>query len=391
MSSMYPPFSGPLQQRCVRCGTPLPPNVPMCGNCGIYNNLPQANNFMGSSTGVFTPAPEAPTTGSVQFAGWRQPQFSSAHSAFGQTNPSRPLSPFNNNVTGQPASINRYTNTQADLYNGSSSGVSNTFQPGSFPGFAPNKFSEPQPGGRRLRIALLILSGLLVLVAIGSSLVGLLNGKNRIQSTATATPILKIVTPNVTPLFRDSFANNNTRWVLSNSPGKYSVSVGGGSMVLEDDSHTLLPEILPGKSFADFRLDVDATLTKGDNNNGYGVYIRGASSLDSDIGLYYRFELYGDGTFAIFKGSTDANGNTQSSQVVKDTLNAAIQKEGQVNHITVIAKGGSMTLMVNGTTMYTLSDSSYKGGLVALFVSNVQNAAPDAQVKFANLAIFPVS
>lgn len=294
-------------------------------------------------------------------------------------------------MPGQPANFNIFADAQANGYYGSPSGVANPFQPAGMHGFMPDEFYQPQQKKRGPKVALIILIGILLLVVIGGGLTGLLYIKSQSQSAPTATPTRIIVTPSVTPLFRDSFANNNTKWYLASAPGDYSVSVGGGSMVLEDDHHRLLWEILPSKTFTDFRLDVDATLTKGDPNNGYGVYIRGASSQDSDIGLYYRFELYGDGTFALFKGSTDANGNTQSSQVVKDTSNAAIQKEGQVNHITVIAKGSSMTFTVNGTTVYTYNDTSYKGGLVALFVSNLPISPPGAQARFANLAIFPVS
>ena len=396
MSSMYPPFSGPLLQRCIRCGTPLPPNVSMCGNCGTFNTLPQPGGVMGQaqgqapiSSGVYAPVPTATSPGSGQLMGWGQPQFA-APNAFGQAFPSQPLPPPNNNF-GMPAGFNNSTNMQGNLYYGSPSGVSNAFQSGGMDGFTPDEYYQPQQKKRGPRVALIILIGLLSLVIIGGGLAGLLYLTNQGQGASTAPPTRTIVTPSVAPLFRDSFANNNTKWYLNSAAGQYSVSVGGGSMVLEDDHNRLLWEILPGKSFADFRLDVDATLTRGDPSNGYGVYIRGASSQDSDIGLYYRFELYGDSTYALFKGSTDANGNTLSSQVVKDTPNAAIQKEGQVNHITVIAKGSSMTFIVNGTVVYNYGDTSYKGGLVALFVSNLPNTPPGAQATFANLAIFPVS
>jgi hypothetical protein len=41
--------------------------------------------------------------------------------------------------------------------------------------------------------------------------------------------------------------------------------------------------------------------------------------------------------------------------------------------------------------VFNLNDSSYKGGEVALFVSNVKGLPRDAQAAFSNLAIFPVS
>jgi hypothetical protein len=159
-------------------------------------------------------------------------------------------------------------------------------------------------------------------------------------------------------------------------------------LVLEDDENKLLWEVLPGKSFTDFRLDVNATLTKGDANNGYGVFIR-AASQGSDLGTYYRFELYGDGTYAIFKGYLDTTGQSKSKTVQTYTVNNAIAKVGNVNHITITAKGPAMTMIVNGQTLYTYTDDTYKSGSVALFVSNLPTLTPGAQATFTNLAVFP--
>lgn len=243
----------------------------------------------------------------------------------------------------------------------------------------------------RPNVFLFVIPGLIVLLLIGGSLTGWLYLKNRNQNTITSSPTFVVTTPSTKPLFRDAFTSNATGWDLSSTPGKYQVSVGKGTLTLEDDDNKLLWEILPGKSFTDFRLDVDAKLSKGDPGNGYGVYIRGASTTASEIGTYYRFELYGDGSYAVFKGALDSNGNTQNQQIGKYILNPAILKEGQTNHITLIAKGSSMTFMVNGVKLTTYSDSTYRGGLAALFVSNLPNLPAVAQATFSNLAIFPAS
>jgi hypothetical protein len=99
--------------------------------------------------------------------------------------------------------------------------------------------------------------------------------------------------------------------------------------------------------------------------------------------------LYGDGTYAIFKGYLDASGTTQSIKVQGYIVDPAIAKVGQVNHITIVAKGSAMSLMVNGHAMYTYTDDNYKGGSVALFVSNLPKFTPGAQATFTHLAIFP--
>ncbi len=161
-------------------------------------------------------------------------------------------------------------------------------------------------------------------------------------------------------------------------------------MVLEDDEHRLFMEVVPGNSLVDFRLDVDASLSKGDPTNGYGVFIRGGLGPDGNLDTYYRFELYGDGTYAIFKGS-DTNGNTLSNKVHDYTASSAILKGSQVNHISIIAKGSSMTFMVNGQALYTYIDNNYKSGSVALFVSNLPTLPAGAQATFSHLAIFPAA
>jgi hypothetical protein len=85
----------------------------------------------------------------------------------------------------------------------------------------------------------------------------------------------------------------------------------------------------------------------------------------------------------------DANGTSTSSPLVNYRISPVVQKVGSVNHITIIANGPSMTLIVNGQTLATTSDSSYTSGSIALFVSNIQGAPPSAQATFSKLYIYP--
>lgn len=353
MSSIYPPRSGQTIQSCMRCGLPLLPDVPVCRNCGWYNaSSPQP--FANGMPNMQSQNPQASYNG-----------FANAYAP--------PATPVN---TYQPA-MNGFA-PQGNYYQ----------QP-------PPPQPEEQKRGPNVAVILLIVVALLLIVGGGSVAGYFFFFKDQGQGTGTTaiTPTVPIVTPSVKPLFSDNFQDNTNKWNLTSTPGQYSVMVGGGQMVLEDDHNKLLWEILPGQTFADFRLDVDAKLTKGDKTNGYGVFIRGIASQGVDIGLYYRFELYGDGTFALYKGSLDANGNTISTSVTNNEYipNAAIKTEGNTNHITVIAKGSSMVFMVNGVSVYTYNDSAYKGGEVALFVSNLPKLPPVAQAVFAHLAVFPAS
>jgi len=177
---------------------------------------------------------------------------------------------------------------------------------------------------------------------------------------------------------------------LQTDPGKFSISLAASSLVLEDDNNELLWEPLPGnKTFGDFTLSVDAMLSRGDQTNGYGLYVRGSSVQNSEMATYYRFELYGDSSYAVFKGTVDAKGTPTNAKLVDYTLSSAIQKQGTINHVTVTAKGSTLTLTVNGQVVKTITDASYANGAIAPFVSNMQNAKPGAQAKFSNLMIYP--
>ena len=193
--------------------------------------------------------------------------------------------------------------------------------------------------------------------------------------------------------FVDIFKNNSNRWDLQSEAGKYSVAIADGKLVLEDDNNSLLPELLPGnRSFNNFKMIADAVLSKGDARNGYGFYIRCLSDQNGNPTMYYRFELYGDGTYAIFKGILDQHGKASPSplKLVSYTTNNVIQKQGSSNHVEINAQGSETTIRVNGHLLKTFTDPSYTKGTVALFISNIQNAPPGAQAKFSNLTIYPL-
>src|SRR5690348_7551048 len=87
--------------------------------------------------------------------------------------------------------------------------------------------------------------------------------------------------PSGPALFTDAFVGNTSGWNMQSSPGTYSVAIANGKLTLESDKNKLLWELLPGERlFGNFEMTVNATLSKGDPNNGYGIYIRGASNAN---------------------------------------------------------------------------------------------------------------
>ena len=241
-----------------------------------------------------------------------------------------------------------------------------------------------------------LLSGIIILIVvlvIGGLASYLFMYLPMIQKSTWIVATPSSVRPKEPSEFVDAFKNNRNQWDLRSDAGKYSVAIANGNLVLEDNSNSLLPELLPGnRSFTNFRMGVDAVLSKGDQKNGYGLYIRCLSDQNGNPSTYYRFELYGDSTYAIFKGILDKHGriNPNPLTLVKYTMNAAIRKQGDSNHIEVSAKGSTIMIRVNGQELKTFADPSYTQGTIALFISNVQNTSPGAQAKFSNLVIYPL-
>jgi hypothetical protein len=245
-----------------------------------------------------------------------------------------------------------------------------------------------------LRILLLVLC-LLLLVGGGFAMYKVFSPSTaNTNVNQDAVPINQL--PSGTPIFSDNFADNGNGWNTQSDTGKYAISVGANVMTLEDDNHKLLWELVPGnKTFSNFKLYVDAMLIKGDQNNGYGIYIRGASNQNSALATYYRFEIYGDGSYAVFKGNVDGAGNTTDTKLVDYSTDPIILPVNltnpKPNHILVSAIGSTLIFTVNGTMLKTITDTSYTSGSIALFVSNLPESKTGAQASFAHLNIYPAS
>lgn len=247
---------------------------------------------------------------------------------------------------------------------------------------------------RQHRLILIYVTSALLLVVVCAIFLSYFTGfsppLSLFSSRVSPPKVIAYTLPKETPLFAESFSNDVNGWNLQSSPSNYRVTLGNGVLGLQIEKHNLLWELLPGeRTFSNFTLTVGAVLSQGDQNNGYGVYIRGTSNQRTDLATYYRFELYGDGSYAIFKGTSDARGNSIVTKMVDYTLNPAIKKRGEVNQIMIIAKGAALSLVVNGQLLKAIKDTSFSSGSIALFVSNLSQAKPGAQAQFSQFAIYP--
>jgi hypothetical protein len=389
-------------QSCQRCGMSLPPNEVRCGNCGFSNVPGQGGNSLGGSPS------NMPNGGPGPQAAFNQGQFGS-----GTWRPSGgppPSGAQRSQTAGAPTASGLYTPpsipqpmtpgtipAQQQMNSGTFQSPPARFsvnQPPSAPGAGKNSLIAgiPFPSAAsnspisKTRVAMGMI--VLIILLVSGTIIGVVYFRK--ETAPPRTTVVPIPTPNVPPTFSDQFNDNTYGWNLESDPGKYLVTIGAGNLTLEDDDHKLLWEQLPGqRSYSDFTMYVDATLTKGDQSNGYGVYIRGTPNPSSDLATYYRFELYGDGGYAIYKGVIDS-GVSGYTKLVDYTANSAINKAGKTNDLRITAQGSSLSLMVNGHNLQTITDTSYSKGTVAFFVSNTTDAKAGAVAQFNNFGIYPV-
>ncbi len=376
MSSTFSPFEGASAVFCQRCQRLLSPPAMQCGYCGCDNTCGEPNNPAG---GIW-PSSQVSYNGYCQ-----QPGSISNHTSNLQ---SGPISFSQSPQAFLPPSFASQPYYGAVPHDGPAHGfLPELSSPAQALAYSPSVMVEPRALNVKKVVGLVIV--LLILISgslTGYALLHLQQGGKQMRRVTHGYPI-----PKGSPLFAETFMNNDQHWDMQSLQGRYLVSLKKGNLLLEDDDNKLFPILLPGgKHFDNFKFFVNAELSKGDRQNGYGLCLRGTTDLAGNLTSYYRIELYGNGTYAIFKVVTDANGNTSATTLVEITANAAIKPVGQSNQIVVIANGPKITLNVNGQMVQTFSDPSYVSGALALFVSNLPDAHAGVQTIFSNLAIYPV-
>jgi hypothetical protein len=206
-------------------------------------------------------------------------------------------------------------------------------------------------------------------------------------STPTPTPTstgTEGITPVPTPFFSDDFSNNDQGWYMSNTGG-YTRSLTAAGLTLTDTNHNPMIESLPtNHKFDDFTLTTTLTLKQGDANDSTGVYLRGDSNLDHD----YRIDIFGNNTYAISKEYLDTANTPQTLSIVASTHASSLRPRGEANTLTVIMKGPTMILLINGKLVNAIIDEDYTHGQIALFVANSVTSSGVTAV-FSNIEIDP--
>ena len=163
--------------------------------------------------------------------------------------------------------------------------------------------------------------------------------------------------PTLTPLpYADDFSAPNGGWKTA-SDEAFKIGVQDGALRFTIDNLDTIAWSTPkDKRFGDFVLDVEAAQMDGPNDNSYGVIFR-----YQDDRNFYRFDVSGDGYYAVFKRK---DGVWTKVQDYAET--SAVIQGNAVNHLQVIAKGNQFTLNVNGEPVKTFSDGDFPSGNIGV-------------------------
>jgi hypothetical protein len=169
----------------------------------------------------------------------------------------------------------------------------------------------------------------------------------------------------------------------------YVRNVKDGRLTLSATNHKQLIESMPTgcttRDFADFSLTLTYTLLDADRHDSLGLYVRGDSNLDHD----YRLDIFTDNSYSIAKEWLDASNHQIRSTLVPPTYTDALLSMGRENTLTVIMKGPTMIIKINGQVVKSLTDPDYTHGQISLFLDQ-GNTSDRMTVSFGSIVIASV-
>jgi hypothetical protein len=183
-------------------------------------------------------------------------------------------------------------------------------------------------------------------------------------------------TPTGNVLFSDDFSQDTGYWETYSDANGEVFYEGGWLHVI---NYTTAPEdtetMLAGY-YDDFILEIDTKLIDGTDNNWHGVVCRYL-----DDGNYYVFNISADGYYYIAK-FTDYDQTALAEPTTSSYINTGWDV---VNTMYIECNGNRLRLSVNGHTLATVNDDTFRDGYIGLLATAWEGNL--SEIAFDNLTI----
>jgi hypothetical protein len=194
---------------------------------------------------------------------------------------------------------------------------------------------------------------------------------NTPTSTPTNTPTF---TPTFTPtpdfLYADDFSDPSSGWPTIDSANVSKGYSQGGYHI-----HTKIANIdawsnpKPRKSYTDTRVEVDATMIGGPEENNFGIICR-----YQDSNNFYGFVIVSSGYALIYKEEAGKFSPLSSDKFEPvDGINSG----QELNKLAAVCNGDSLELYANDNLVASATDSGLTKGEVGLLVGNFDVSGAD--------------
>ena len=159
-------------------------------------------------------------------------------------------------------------------------------------------------------------------------------------------------------ILTDDFARpGRYAWLVEGDEAGRSLIVDGRLLIEIDSAETLQYVTLQQPTLKDFVFEVDGSLLAGSSRNSYGILFR----LQPD-GAFYRFELTGDGLYAVEKRTVEGDWlNLSNGWQVSPAILTGL---AVTNRLKLFVSGSSLELFVNDQFLQRLSPFDADGGVL---------------------------
>ena len=181
---------------------------------------------------------------------------------------------------------------------------------------------------------------------------------------------------NTTPLpYTADFKNTASGWqTLSDTSADVKYDAGALRFVIKQEN--LSQWSVPGKTFADATLDVDAQPNSGPTDNGFGVIFRVQNRRN-----FYHFEISSDGYWraGIMKDGVWTNWDDWAQ-------NSAIKTGNAMNHIRIIMVKDKFQYFVNDQLILQRQEKTFATGDIGLLALTLLDR-PGTDVSFTHVSV----